>query len=866
MLSGNESTRRRRGYSARPSCRHNSATVMLPTLHRLHLRLDHVEPKVERELIVPSSLRLDRLHQVLQAAMGWEDDHLHEYIVGTQRSGTRYGPMQDDPLGFGEPALDETAHTLAQIAPRKGDRFVYWYDFGDDWMHTVRVKAVLDRSPVAAPLHCLKAAGACPPEDCGGPLGYARLVEALADPRHEDHHDILEWVGDGFDPAACDIDAINAALAGFAQRWKLVSAGSASRGARGKAARTAAPAARASAAKPARAPSPPLRIDPASALAFIDTYKATLLEIAGPGPDGVAVTQHLAHGRDLLLQDPARIDGAVARLRAAGQAPDEDVLLAMRDIRLQRWIYLRDTRSHSIFMEPGGDTAYGVLGLTQRIRDITGESGMIVETALLAYRGHVISDALIASVARLGPDLRRNCTAALSAAREAGRFSTRTLFPRPPGGQGQDTGDTRSVAPQPANLFDPPAATGGDLVAIATADKAATREQRTFNRLTRQIQRKRRELADWQTWLAGFAERMAKEYDPLRQQMYEAELRLIRRLDALLEPGAGSSLRKPQRAVLQRYLDERIRDLLEAAGPAEDELASLLRKHAGEDIQTLREQERQLEKELAEAMIGDIFGEEMLDGHQADDAESLLRHVQEKLHEREAGHGRADAAAGTGRQHDKRARAADERRAQAEREASQSVREIFRKLASSLHPDRESDPEQRARKTELMQQVTRAYQDNDLLELLTLQVRIEQIDAAHLAGLPDARLKHYNAVLREQVTTLEREIVTLTQPVAEHMQMPTWSPTRGALERELRARIAQLRRWHADVRDETAMLDDGHRQAGLVAELQTRFDVEDAEAETDLAGLDILFGLPPAPAGHGRKPAGSSKKKRKQRR
>lgn len=99
----------------------------------------------------------------------------------------------------------------------------------------------------------------------------------------------------------------------------------------------------------------------------------------------------------------------------------------------------------------------------------------------------------------------------------------------------------------------------------------------------------------------------------------------------------------------------------------------------------------------------------------------------------------------------------EQRQAAAQEEIKLSVREIYRKLASALHPDRETDAEQRVRKTALMQRVNVAYQNNDLLALLELQLEIEQIDQAHLDGLGDQRIAQFNQVLSAQVKELKRE-------------------------------------------------------------------------------------------------------------
>jgi hypothetical protein len=165
------------------------------------------KPPVWRRLLVPAEMRLDRLHDVIQTAMGWTDTHLHVFST----SAGDYG-IPDPELGF----RNERSARLAQFLKQPGDRIQYAYDFGDGWEHDIVLEARLgpdqgQRSPI-----CLVGKGACPPEDCGGPWGYTDLKEALADPRHDDHQDMLDWLGFGsaedFDPAACDVVEINDVL------------------------------------------------------------------------------------------------------------------------------------------------------------------------------------------------------------------------------------------------------------------------------------------------------------------------------------------------------------------------------------------------------------------------------------------------------------------------------------------------------------------------------------------------------------------------------------------------------------------------------------------------------------------------------
>jgi hypothetical protein len=147
------------------------------------IELSDVEPRVWRRLLVPGSVRLDKLHRIFQAAMGWQDYHLHSFEIG----GERYGMHFDE-------------------------RFVYEYDFGDSWEHDVTVHAAW-RMPIGLKFAvCLDGAKACPPEDSGGPGGYEDLLRVLGDPSHEEHEHLRGWIGDGFDPREFDLALANARL------------------------------------------------------------------------------------------------------------------------------------------------------------------------------------------------------------------------------------------------------------------------------------------------------------------------------------------------------------------------------------------------------------------------------------------------------------------------------------------------------------------------------------------------------------------------------------------------------------------------------------------------------------------------------
>lgn len=165
------------------------------------------KPPVWRRLLVPADTRLDRLHDVVQTAMGWTDTHLHVFCTAVGDYG-----IPDPELEF----RDERAAVLSQFLKQPGDRIRYAYDFGDGWEHDIELEQRLAGDAVKRVPTCLAGKGACPPEDCGGPWGYADLKDALADPRHEDHEDMRDWLGldsaEDFDPAACDLGEINDVL------------------------------------------------------------------------------------------------------------------------------------------------------------------------------------------------------------------------------------------------------------------------------------------------------------------------------------------------------------------------------------------------------------------------------------------------------------------------------------------------------------------------------------------------------------------------------------------------------------------------------------------------------------------------------
>lgn len=174
------------------------------SLYQIKVTLLGSKPPIWRRLIVKANIRLDQLHSVLQVAMGWSNYHLHQYRVGDYYIGI---PDPDYDMDL----TDERKVYLQDIISNPKDNFVYEYDFGDGWEHKIVLEKILPLDFSESPV-VIKGKGACPPEDCGGIWGYSDFLDAIQDPKHDEHESMLEWIGGEFDPDAFDMSFINTQL------------------------------------------------------------------------------------------------------------------------------------------------------------------------------------------------------------------------------------------------------------------------------------------------------------------------------------------------------------------------------------------------------------------------------------------------------------------------------------------------------------------------------------------------------------------------------------------------------------------------------------------------------------------------------
>ena len=183
----------------------------------IRVDLQHTKPPVWRRIEVPGDITLPRLHDLLQATMGWTDSHLHRFRTGAAYNSPQFiTPFDEDE---GDDGMFEDGVRLDQLVASAGDRLWYEYDFGDSWEHVLRVEKVLATPPETP--RCLKGALACPPEDCGGVWGYGEIAawvrsgydaESLPE-QFDSAEDARGWLPPGWDPDAFDVAETNEAIA-----------------------------------------------------------------------------------------------------------------------------------------------------------------------------------------------------------------------------------------------------------------------------------------------------------------------------------------------------------------------------------------------------------------------------------------------------------------------------------------------------------------------------------------------------------------------------------------------------------------------------------------------------------------------------
>jgi len=208
------------GLAARAAAKNKEPKAKIPagTVFQFKITLKEIEPPIWRR-IQTKDCTLDKLHELIQTAMGWTNSHLHQFKIGS----IIYGDPELLLEGFeDDPEIVNSLETrISKVVPKDGKRFSfqYEYDFGDGWEHESLFEGFLTAEKGTQYPVCLEGQRACPPEDVGGVGGYQDYVKAMANPRHKRHKEFLEWSGP-FDPDAFDAQAATKAMRKGLPNWR----------------------------------------------------------------------------------------------------------------------------------------------------------------------------------------------------------------------------------------------------------------------------------------------------------------------------------------------------------------------------------------------------------------------------------------------------------------------------------------------------------------------------------------------------------------------------------------------------------------------------------------------------------------------
>ncbi len=165
------------------------------------ITLKGIRPPIWRRIQVSELYNFWELHVAIQDAMDWVDYHLHQFEMKNPFTGkqTLIGLPADD-YDWSRNTLPGWEQKISLWFTPQNNLALYTYDFGDNWEHKVQLEKILPRErDVKYPI-CLSGKRACPPEDCGGVLGYYELLEIIKNPADERYEEMKMWLGEKYDP------------------------------------------------------------------------------------------------------------------------------------------------------------------------------------------------------------------------------------------------------------------------------------------------------------------------------------------------------------------------------------------------------------------------------------------------------------------------------------------------------------------------------------------------------------------------------------------------------------------------------------------------------------------------------------------
>ncbi|BBP00057.1 molecular chaperone DnaJ [Sulfuriferula nivalis] len=293
--------------------------------------------------------------------------------------------------------------------------------------------------------------------------------------------------------------------------------------------------------------------------------------------------------------------------------------------------------------------------------------------------------------------------------------------------------------------------------------------QKKFNATLKKIEAQKALLAEWQAELQACQQASHIKLEPLRRSLYEQQAIMLLLLDNLYKT---EKFARNQQEKIANLIMEMCNELITEAGRAD--LKSLYNQYSETDYDAEVIADKLLEAELLQDMFEAQFGVTLDDSDELDFADPDM--VAARLHEKHASMQRDAQVQRNARKKSAKQLTQEAREQEEAAGMSKSIQAVYRQLVTALHPDRETDPVERERKTELMQQVNVAYTKKDLLQLLSLQLSVEQISQDNINNIAEDRLKHYNKVLANQLNELQQEVRTLEIQVKQMVGVSPYEP------------------------------------------------------------------------------------------
>lgn len=346
---------------------------------------------------------------------------------------------------------------------------------------------------------------------------------------------------------------------------------------------------------------------------------------------------------------------------------------------------------------------------------------------------------------------------------------------------------------QQQSLFgdEPPAPTAKDLRIVRQSRKALSKEQGAFNKLLTEVQRLQNRLAAWREFEEKQQQQVSSVLMPLVESVRQARARFINSCAEVLDgKHGGDAPKKVERRQMVALVLEVCETYFAEPGESDPGVIAIFdayspvshAEHQRMDATDFRDEAREMFGiDIPEDIDLDNL-DEFLASAFAASADQDEDGFEEELNQSQKRKRSRKTRGGSGSLNDS-----------VPVDPKRSVRDVYRKLASALHPDRGINDEDRNRRNELMQRVNVAYEGVDLLALLELQLEIQQIDEDHLTTVPETVLQQYNRVLRDRVTSLKGEIRVITDQFRMAMSEDPRSMTPAVVESDFERYLEQIR-------------------------------------------------------------------------